>query len=146
MEWKPKTEDEISREGLMEPGTYQAEVLEIEERDDKKGRPFWNVTLGVYGDDREGKVWDNISPYWMEFKFRHFFAAIGKIELYEKGVLPVGELGDLLRCRLSVEIGIEDAKDGYPAKNKVLDYVPAEVAAAVAKPVEAPKKDDDLPF
>lgn len=157
MEWKPKTEEEVQMADLLEPGYYAAEVLEVEERDDKKGRPFWMLKLAVYGDDRQAHVWDNISPAWMEFKFRHFFVSAGLEALYDKGMLAVSDLSELLYKKLFVEIGIQPAKGEYGPKNIVKDYVDRAIAAAAnqasvdhaAKAAEVSsdtKKDEDLPF
>jgi len=165
MKINPKTDEQLAMEGLFPDGVYPAEILEVEERDDSKGRPFFMLKLGVYNDNQETHVYDNVSDNWMAFKLKHLYESAGKLAVYESGNL---DPSDMLHWQLTVVLMSEGSreytsKDGEkktaPPKNVVKDYVtsdalPEKMAAFRAKldaesdlPVpESPALPSDLPW
>ena len=157
LNWKAQTEAELESEFMFPAGIYPAEVMEAEIRDDSKSRGFINLKLAVYNDDKIQHIFDNISPNWFAYKFKHFFDSSGHGDMYEKGVLPDVALIKGWGC--TVELEIKDAHTGkdrfgapkeYPASNVVEDYITGEIkamhdATQAAKTAPADTS-DDLPF
>lgn len=136
MKFEPKTEEEVQIAGLLEPGTYAAEVVKAEAKVSKSGNDMIALTLRVF----DGKGEKRLVYDWLldkvEYKLRHFSASAGLLDRYQDGELSPGE------CEgksVSVVLSIQPAKGEYSAKNNVKDYV----VNADPKPME---KDDDLPF
>jgi hypothetical protein len=147
MQFKPKTEDEIQRENLLEEGAYPFQVVEAAEGKSKKGNDMITVKLRLYRPSGgECFVFDYLLEA-MAFKLLHFCEEVGLADKYEAGTLTdedcVGKEG-------MVMIGIQDAKGGYPAKNVVADYgedEEKEPAKAVKKPdPDLDAQPDDIPF
>lgn len=154
MDWKPKTDAEIAQESLLPNGIYAAEILNVEERIDKNKNPFLMLKIGVYADDWQAHVYDNVSSYWMEFKFKHLFDSAGKADLYEAGKM---DPSDMLHWQLTVLLSSEAEreytdKEGVrktaPPKNIVKDYLTPDMrpTQAARESVAKSAVDPDLPF
>lgn len=152
----PKSKEETQRKEfpLLPKGEYDFEVISSKEKTSKAGNPMFEINLKVFGPDgQHQRLFDYLllddSGQW---KLRHFCEATGMLDRYESGDLDEGELeGQVGR----VKIKIQPAKDGYPEKNAVEDYIPTDEAAANKTTKQAKenskrssKKDlnDDIPW
>ncbi len=125
------------------PGIYDFEVNEKEIKKSSKGNPMAAITLAVEGPDYTKWIYDYMmesDKKWAVDKKRAFCACCGMPESTDLIDLPgPGSTGQ-------VKIGIEkeqDKEDGsgdvWPAKNKVMKYIPAEERAI-------PTEQESLPF
>lgn len=151
MKFDSKQTDQEIKEGgfsLLPEGDYDAEVLECEETESKKGDPMFKVTLGIKEGEQRYKVWDYLSPCWFQEKFRSFFESMGKLDMYESGDIDPAML---IHQYVTASIEIQAGKGAYEGQqnNVVAMYIPAEVNAAkkvFPKVLEEVKNDDGLPF
>lgn len=153
MQFKPKTQADIDAENLCTEGDFPFTVLEAVEKTDKKGRGFFAVKLNVHGDEeRDYHIYDNLSPAWMAHKLLHFCEGVGLYPQYCEGNLSAADLvGREGHCSVSME----DAQNGYPAKNIVEDYLVKDRKEAMAEnkarvtgeiaPAQS-EVDQDVPF
>lgn len=142
----PISEKEAEEAGLWKRGIYDFEVLAAEEKVSSKGSEMLKLNLKLYNaEGHSTRLFDYIinSEQWA-FKLRHFASSTGLLPQYEKGELSADScVGRTGRCQL----GIEKAKGGFPAKNKIDDYVPLVPGAPpVAAPAPADEIDDEIPF
>lgn len=145
----PISEKEAEEAGLRKRGLYDFEVLESKERVSAKGNDMIELNVKLY--DTEGHsfwLYDYlVSNDAFAFKVRHFAAATGLLSKYEKGELNAEDcVGKTGRCQL----GVQKAKNGFPAKNQIDDYVPlvagAPLIASMSAKDVAKELDDDIPF
>lgn len=135
----PKSEKELAEANLYQPGIYDYEVLNAEDRVSKTSQKemVW-IKLKVF--NNEGNfifVDDYMVDGTMEHKIRHLCDASGMLKNYEAGEIDpslfIGKSG-------RVKIGIAKDKTGqYPDKNSVVDYVVSQEAAG-------DDLNDSLPF
>lgn len=147
MKVTPISEADAAEAGLRKRGIYDFEVTDAEEKESSKGNDMIELKVKLF--DAEGRsfwLYDYlVASEGMAYKVRHFAAATDMLPQYEKGDLKaidcVGKTG---RCQL----GVEPAKNNYPAKNKITDYVPnvqGRLAPLIAS--KAPEEmDDEIPF
>lgn len=135
---------------LIEPGVYRFQVNKASLRTSKNGNPMMAVEISVWDDSRTYNIFDylvNIPS--MTWKIRHFADSLNLGKEYDNDTLEpemcVGLYG-------MADINIQPAKDGYAAKNIVVDYVlneqgqvKSEVIPNATKPVEFNDL-EDLPF
>lgn len=140
----PRSEQELQESLVIPKGIYKFEVASAEEAVSKSGNEMIKLQLRVW--DKEGKI-HIIYDYLLDslaFKLRHFAEYTGLIDKYNMGGINAE---DCLYKSGSVELMIQEAKDNYPMKNAVKDYVKMEKSAKVVAPKEEPFDDlDDLPF
>ncbi len=152
MNYEPKTEQQAQEEGLMPAGVYDFEVLNADDGVSQKGNDMITVKLGVINaDGQERKVTDYLLEA-MALKLRHFAYATGCGTIYESGSLTAEDIrGRTGKCKLI----IQPAKDGYPAKNTVADYLTPlgngsdqlhRPLGSDPRPAPPPLLDDDIPF
>lgn len=148
MKFAPKTETEVQEAGLQPAGDYDFEVAEASDEVSKKDNEMIKLKLRVYSDNGG---YFTVFDYLLEsipYKLRHFAYATGVSPAYEAGTLLARDCDQRTgRCK----IAIQPAKDGYPAKNIVRDYLPEEKqnGAAAPKPTTKPAPelvDDEIPF
>lgn len=141
MEFKPKTEKEIEEEMIFPAGEYDFEVLTAEDTVSSKGNDMIKVKIGVYVGSQIRRIDDYLLPS-MAAKLRHFCDTTGLLSKYESGTL---EAADCFGRAGRVKIVVEPAKEAYPAKNAVKDYV-----CRPAKPLSERKvgfgEGEDVPF
>lgn len=152
MNYVPKSEEQIIKEGLFTEGEYDFEVVKTSDKPNKEGGFMITLTLRFFGDDnREQLVTDYISPNsnYGERKLRHAADACGLTEAYEAGSLIDTDFADKSgRAKLK----IQPASNGYNPKNVVADYIKriAEVSAHVAAKANGyqPQQElnDEIPF
>ena len=132
MKFTPKTKEEFNNERLIPAKTVcQAEVASAEEKVSKtSGNPMIAISLKVYHGANSVFVND-----WLvagSSKLLNFCDVAGLSDAYMAGEVTA----DLVNGRtVTVKVGVDEAKDGYPARNKVLDYVipkPSQKPAAAA--------------
>lgn len=138
--FKPKSEKEALN--LLDPGEYSFIVDYAEATTSKSGNPMIKVILFVL--DKSGYE-KQINDYLMEemaYKLRHFFYSIGMGNQYEIGQI---EPSKLLGKKGVAKIKIAEAKDNFPPKNVVSDYLVKEPAKEDVD--DKPFEDDaSLPF
>lgn len=149
MQFQPKSEEDLKREALLAPGTYDFDVLSAEEKVSARGNDMIALKLKVYSDGGERHVRDWLMPS-MGFKLRHFAETTGLLGAYDAGTLSAEDCkGRSGRVILVIK---DDEK--YGPQNSVKDYEkpkkPAEEAMTKTdpKPVRpAPAAtDDQIPF
>lgn len=150
MRIQPKTEAEISADGLFPAGVYTFEVMKAEETTSKAGNDMIALTLKVYNEDDGFTL---VNDYLLEsiaYKLRHFCETIGLLPQYESGTLDANEM---IKQAGKVKIAIEHKNPDYPAKNVVKDYVVGMMTAPRAKaperarePAMASDPFGDIPF
>lgn len=122
MRFQPKEDSELY--SLLEKGTYDFEVVTARDTVSKKGNEMIELTLKVFGPDKEHTL-----PDWIVdgAKLKRFCQAIG--HPYESGELPADVLeGKSGKCT----IGIEQSEQ-YGDRNKVTGYKPSERASAASE-------------
>ena len=126
-------------EGLLEPGKYDADVIESEDARSKSGNDMIKLKLSVWRPDgSKAHVYDYILPAFAK-KLKHFCDAAGLQSDYDAGKVAAA---DCLNKSVSVTLDTEKSGD-YPAKNVVVDYTPMKQGV---QPTPVPADDDDLPF
>ncbi len=139
MQFVPKTEQELQDALLLDPGTYDFEILKAEETTSKtSGKPMIKVTLKVFAHNGSSRQVTDYLLESMAWKLRHFFCAIGKAKDYDNGELnPESCVG----CTGKLALKVEPGKDGFNSKNAVKDYIdPDKGAAEKAEAAHAPTR------
>jgi hypothetical protein len=148
VKFEPKTDQEIeklAKANLLPPGIYDFEVYSAEDTTSQKGNEMTALKLRIDGES------DKIIPDWlvaidnMAFKLKHFAETTGLIAEYDAGEMTA----EMMRGRVGkAKVGIQPAKDGYAAKNKIVDYIkPVDVEKnAQVQSARAKDLDDEIPF
>lgn len=114
MRYEPKEDSELYQ--LLDKGTYDFEVLSARDTVSKKGNDMIELTLKVFGAEKEHTLKDWIVD---GAKLKRFCQAIG--HPYESGELPAEVLeGKGGKCTVAIE-----QNDQYGDRNKVTGYKPA---------------------
>jgi hypothetical protein len=150
MKFDPKTEEDLKRETLLDPGTYDFEVMKSEDAVSKtSGKEMIAITLRLFSDRGERTVRDWLMPS-MGFKLRHFAETTGLLAKYDAGTMNAN---DCLGRTGKVILVIKDSEQ-YGPQNNVKDYEKAKAGAEPAM-VPTPKPalpkagaatDSDIPF
>lgn len=151
--YKPKSEEQLDKEGLLPDAEYDFEVVETKDKPSQKtGNFMYTLKLHIFGEDGYTRiVWDYIAlgSNFAERKLRHAADSAGIIDIYETGNMKPS---DFQGRTGKVKLKQVPAKDGYPAKNVVDDYIKREISGVT---YDAPKKaavpttndlDDSIPF
>lgn len=143
MKFEPISEADAANANLRKAGLYDFEVLESKDRISKKENQMIELNVKLY--DTEGRTFRLfdylVSAEGMAYKIRHYASATGQLAQYEKGELrALDQVGKTGRC----QVGIQKAKDGYPAKNIISDYAPTVPGAPLIESVK--DMDDEIPF
>lgn len=125
MKITPRSEEEISKIGLLEEGIYNFEIVSSEEKISKSGNEMIEIEIMVERNDYSKKyIKDyllNNDNQGMQFKLRHLFDSIGKINIYNSGEINSSVLEG---CKGKAIIKIyHDEHSNYPPKNIVKDYI-----------------------
>lgn len=147
MDFKPKDEKDLNSFDLLPDGSvYDFEVLEATDETSKSGNDMIKLKIGIYTSEKIGpRIFDYLLEA-MEAKLRHFCDSVGLLSEYEQGSL------DAYSCRGrsgKCKIGIQPAKDTYPAKNVIKDYIcrPAKALSGSHSESNIPDATSDLePF
>lgn len=126
MNFKPCTEQEIVDSKLWKKGVYQFEILDAFEKDSKAGNQMIELRVRVSDGSGAGRV---LTDYLLEKtpeKLRHAAACCELLDKYDAGSLSGG---DFRGKRGKLKLAVEKAKNGYPAKNVVADYLVENLAS-----------------
>ena len=137
MQFKPKSADDIKREGLIDTGVYDFEVTSAEDRKSKKGNDMIAIRISVYVDGNARPMRDWLMES-MAYKLRHFCEVTGLLAKYEAGTLTAQDCQGMAG---KVRIGIKDDEQ-YGPQNNVKDYV---VAKAGLEPALTPPAKPSIP-
>ena len=154
MRVQPKTEEQLKEEGqgpreLLRDGVYPFTVsMATEKISSSSGKEMIELKLEVFNADGVAHwVYDYLTDGKMGYKIRHFAETVGLMRQYEQGDM---EAADMEGRSGYVNIGCEGARDGFPAKNRVVDYcLPKPSARQVSQPkarVTSTDFDDEIPF
>lgn len=152
----PLSEKEADEQSsnLWEIGDYEFQVKSAVEKESAKGNDMFALEVWIFDQDSNKKMLFDylVNSEKAAWKIRYFAAACGLLREYEKGTLTENEMVDRTgRCT----VGVQPAKDGYPAKNVIRGYIKQSGSQAAAAP--APKAralapagggdiDDEIPF
>jgi hypothetical protein len=157
MKFTPITEQEAEAQSssIWPDGTYDFEVKEAEEKTSQAGNEMTELQVWIFNKEGDRKmVFDYlVSSEKASWKIRHFAASCGLIRQYETGSLLAPEIvGRTGQCT----IGTQKARDSYPAKNVIRDYVKTAGSTAhtgVSAPAAGRREkapagdiDDEIPF
>ncbi len=132
MRFAPVSEEEAAR--LWAKGEYDALVTLAVEKQSKKGNDMFELSLTVYDGEKELKLRDWLMPDYPA-KLQAFCKSASLWDEYQAGELVAGILTE---ANVRVKLGIEEAKDEYPPKNKVVGYVKRKTAAEKMAEQSAP--------
>lgn len=150
MKFAPKTEAEIKAATLIDPGTYDFEVVKSEDKVSNKGNEMIVVELKLFvNEKRTYRVRDWLLPHF-ERKLRHFCYATGLHNEYENGTLE----DTMCLGRAGKVVVIHEFQDGHDPRVMVKDYCVVEgierpkppankVPAVISKALNS---DDEPPF
>ena len=121
---------------LIQPGIYQASVLEGKEKEPQSGgAPYLALTVGVEVDTGDIRwMWENLSVYHS----KGFVANLAKQRLQAIrvacGAENASDTDDLVGCSMYVEIGIRTRKNMTFEENFIKRFVPRSEKPATAPP------------
>jgi hypothetical protein len=150
MKHTPMSDEELAKQGLLEPGIYDFEVASAEDKVSSKGNDMIELKLNVY--DADGSIRpirDWIMPQ-MAKKFKHFHNACGMMDKYDSGSLVASDVvGKAGKCMVIQKPYTN--KDGLNlVSNGIDDYVKRDnlevYAKASTKSVADTLEGDDIPF
>lgn len=156
MQFEPKTEEQVQDEQLCPEGQQGFTVLEcvmaVSKSAKNAGKQMLKVKLNVHANDGyDYHVYDYVAAWFMAHKFRHFFFTCNKGALYESGQLP--DAGRFVGATGYCKIKHQPAKDEFPAKATVADYIMKPVPqaaqpgkAAVVEGAAVVEEEDSMPF
>lgn len=151
MKFAPKSEADLQKEaskfGPWPNGIYDFEVTDAEDQTSKAGNDMIVLTLAVFNADGERRLVYDYLLEAMAAKLHHAAGACGLSAEYEAGSLSAHDFyGKTGRLKL----GIQAARDNFPARNTVRDYIAGDAPKLGApKPSAAPAMadlDDEIPF
>lgn len=144
MRFTPKSESELGGQADPWPdGIYGFEVSEAEQMVSKNGNEMIHLVLFVYNGNGVRRTVHDYLLEAMLYKLQHAAEACGLD--YTSGELnPRDFIGKSGRLKLA----IEPESNGYPAKNRVKDYVTGApgLFKSPPKPVTAKDIGDEIPF
>jgi hypothetical protein len=150
LKFKPYTDQELEalgNESLLLKGTYDFEVLSIEEKISRSMNEMLivKIKVGIANDTRVIRDYLVFTDK-MAWKFKHFCESIGLVKAYGLGCLDIQECvhGTGL-CIIDVQEGAAklDGSGTYPARNVVADYLKKDPLPGV---VSEAFDDKDIPF
>lgn len=144
MNFTPKTEEQVQADQLCpvgkQPFTVMDAAVVLSKSAKNAGKEMFKLKLNVHAEDGDFHVYDYIAPWFMEYKFRHFFFCVGLGAEYEAGSIRAEQLpgregwGEIVHKKANGEFGPAAA---------VKDYLPKNAKAAEATAAGEP---DDVPF
>jgi len=156
MQFTPKTDEEIKQaekeraeKSLWPKGEYDFEIQDATDEISKNGNEMIKLVIKAYNNEGKSQLLFDYLLASIDYKLRHACYGMGLGEYYEDGNLNaqdfIGKTGKVL-------LDIQPAKDSYPAKNVVKDYVVSDAAKpAPAKPAKPQNVvdanlNDSIPF
>lgn len=150
MNFKPKSDADLSTGNLLPKGEYDFEVISAVDKVSKANNEMIELKLLIYIDGTPAR---QVFDYLMEsvaYKLKHFCYAVGLSKKYDDGTITAFDCNGVSgRCK----IGIKQDKTGqYPPNNNVTDYVVVDGKTQSAKKVQHERisdqltEEEDLPF
>ena len=125
-------------------GIYVAEIQEgVIKQGKKTGENYLSLSLKCLDENRW--VWDNFmlwfdsSPSAKEMGNKRFAELARAL-----GLTKIADTDDIVLKKVQVRLATEPAKDGYAAKNKIVNYLPIEQSAPPTAAVDLTT--DDAPM
>ena len=148
MNFKPKSDQELARDSLLEKGDYGFTVLEAEDKVSKNGNEMIEMKLEIFTDNGGSRVLFDWLMEKVPYKLKHFCDAVGLSDKYNAGTLKAIDCeGKSGTCAIIIK---EDPSGQYQPKNSVRDYLvrSREETPAVSKSTSNRNdlEDDDIPF
>lgn len=114
------TEDQALN--LLPKGKYEGFIREIEVKPGKKdpNKQYVIVTVDVYDPNGNGIPHQVVQGCYFKHMLRHLCKACGCLDKYESKTLSLWE--DILNKSVLVSVDIQDAQNGYAAKNVINDF------------------------
>lgn len=140
MNFKPKSDADLSTGNLLPKGEYDFEIVSAIDKVSKQNNEMIELKVLVYIDGTPAR---QIFDYLMEsvaYKLKHFCYATGLNKKYDEGTLQAFDCyGVSGRCKIAIK---EDKTGAYPPKNTITDYIVCD------KPEKKKVEEDfsDLPF
>lgn len=155
MRFTPVSEQEADSQSanLFPNGDYDFEVREATEKESASGNEMTELEVWIFDSSGTRKLLFDylVVTEKSAWKIRHFAASCGLLPQYERGSLSANEMvGRTGKCTVATQ----PAKDGYPAKNVIRDYLKA-AGAPVSRPTQSRPKamatagddlNDEIPF
>ena len=142
------SQKELDDLNLWDKGKYSFEIITSSDYKSQAGNEMIKLGINVFN---EVGMCQHIFCYLTEkmpHLVRHAAECCGLIKDYEAGELNAisfeNRVGELT-------LGVQKAKDGYPAKNTVIDFVVSEVGVTQQQRTKQPDfnrndLDDEIPF
>ena len=128
MQFEPKTDRELL--DLWPEGEYSFEVAKADETTSSNGNDMIVLHCNVYNEEGRVKVFRDYLVESVAFKLKASCKALGLLDAYNTGKLSAldfeGKKGEL-------KLGIEEGKDGYQDRNKIVGYVIPKLTPAQEK-------------
>lgn len=149
MNFKPKSDADLSTGNLLPKGEYDFEVIGAVDKVSKANNEMIELKLLIYIDGTPAR---QVFDYLMEsvaYKLKHFCYAVGLADKYDSGTITAFDCNNVSgRCKIGVK---QDKTGQYPPNNNVTDYVVVEGNTQSAKKVQHERAGDqlteeDLPF
>lgn len=129
MSYTPISRKEADEANLTPKGKYPFEIQKSQDATSQKtGEAMYKINVTVYAEDGETFVYDYIvlNKQWA-WKLAHLADSVGLWEEYSAGRLTAESLNGRSGY---LQLGIQKAKNGFPAKNVVSDYLPMQAESA----------------
>lgn len=140
-----EAEESAKEYPLLEPGTYDFQVMEAKEAVSKAGNDMITMTLWVW--NKNGKkfnVWDRlVATPKAAFRIKNFCKATGLESQYKNGTLTPDDCAD---THGTCVIKIDPAQGEYKAKNVVDYYIELDEPPAKKIAKDEDGFDIDCPF
>lgn len=148
IQFKPKSEDELSRFGNLPDGDYPFTVLESSEVASKSaknaGKMMIKLKLNVHGPEFDKHVYDYFADWFSEWKLKHFHEVAGLSKQYDSGQVDASNNAYQGRTGF-VRIKVEDDPT-WGEKNTVDDYILQKTVPRPTEPAKPAANEDDVPF
>lgn len=150
----PLSREQMQQGDLVEPGNYDFEVVDAQERMSKSGNEMIELQVKIWDKNGRGRVLFDYLLSALEFKLGHFAECTGLFDKYQEGALSAEDcIGKSGQCK----VYIQKSKDPqYGDKNSIADYLLTDdqvaakserkVAAAKGQHVDDGFGDESLPF
>jgi hypothetical protein len=127
MNFTPKTDEEIAKEGLLPEATYQIDIIKAEDAVSKNsGNDMIKLTIGVWNDGEiASRVIDYVMPSCAR-KLKTLCDAIGIGDKYKSGVIRASDF-EGRSCLADIKTEI-DKNGKYPPKNGIKAYLASPVS------------------
>ncbi len=149
---------EAQSNSLWPDGLYDFEIKDAEETTSAAGNDMIRLEVWVFNKDGGRRMLFDYLLDSVPWKLRHFAESCGLLAAYEAGDLIANEIvGRTGKCK----VGTQAAKDQFPAKNTIRDYIKSADAKQPSEPrstavratvaslrakVPAGDLDDEIPF